>query len=264
MALDFKVELVGISDTGKTIAVRDVTGLYDPADNPGGWGTPNPEIGDIDFYLLSLSHFSLPDVYWQRQVRVATEPNDQLTPSVPDIANGNIVRMDSVKLGMSTDQKTFNDGVYDINVYAVLDYTITCTANNGATFLLPTNPIDVSMYDVVYVDGKLYDLDHSKDTAGGTVIYVVQELKMASGTMTISPGFRANVKTMKDLGLRTCIYNSTGNMYRVGCNKKCKQRMLDVAIDQWFAELAFEDEDYVAANELILSASKTCRKECGC
>lgn len=262
MALDFKVELVGISDTGKTIAVEDSTGAYNAVTNPGGWGSPNPEVGDIDLYLISLSHFSFKEIYWQRQVRAATEPNDQTQPGVNQIAVGATVNLDSIKLGMAETQNTFSDGVYDINIHAILDGVIGATGVAGQTFLLPSTSEDVSQYDVIYAGGMVYDIDQSKDTNGGTVIYVVQELQ--ANVATIQLGYKANVKALKDLGLRTCLTNSTGNLGGCGCGNKGKQKLLDIAIDQWFSELAYADGDYKTANELVISAGLTCRKECGC
>lgn len=262
MALDFKVELVGISDTGKTIAVEDSTGVYNAITNPGGWGSPNPEVGDIDLYLISLSHFSLKEIYWQRQVRAATEPNDQTQPGVNQIAGGATVNLDSVKLGIADTQNTFSDGVYDINVHAILADTIVAAGNSGENFLVPSVPTDVSEYDVVYVGGVVYDIDKSKDSNGNTVIYTVQELQ--ANVAAIQLGYKANVKALKDLGLRTCLTNSTGNLGGCGCGNKGKQKLLDIAIDQWFSELAYADGDYKTANELVISAGLTCRKECGC
>lgn len=262
MALDFKVELVGISDTGKTIAIRDSTGFYNAVTNPGGWGTPNPEIGDIDLYLISLSHFSLEEVYWQRQVRAATEPNDQTSPGVNQIAFGEPVNIDSIKLGIDDTQNTFSDGVYDINLHAILDAAITVVGNEGETFLVPGVPTDVSEYDVVYAGGVVYDIDKSKDTNGNTVIYLVQELQAA--VTSIQLGYKANIKALKDLGLRTCLTNSTGNLGGCGCGNKGREKLLDIAIDQWFSELAYAGGDYKTANDLVISAGMTCRKECGC
>lgn len=262
MALDFKAELVGISDTGKTMAVRDSTGFYNAVTNPGGWGAPNPEIGDIDLYLISLSHFSLEEVYWQRQVRAATEPNDQTTPGVNQIAGGIPVSMDSTKLGIDEVQSTFSDGVYDINLHAILEDSIAAVGNGGQNFLVPATPTDVSGYDVVYAGGVVYDIDKSKNTNGNTVIYLVQEL--LADVTTVQVGYKANVKALKDLGLRTCLANSTGNLGGCGCGSKGKRKLLDIAIDQWFSELAYADGDHKTANELVVSAGMTCRKECGC
>lgn len=257
-----KAELVGISDTGKTISVKDSTGLYNAVSNPGGWNGPNTQVGDIELYLISLSHFSLEEVYWQRQVRVATEPNDQTSPGVNQIAGGESINIDSIKLGIADTQNTFSDGVYDINLYAILDDAITVVGNEGETFLVPNVPTDVSEYDVVYVGGVVYDIDKSKPTNNNTVIYLVQELQAA--VTSVQLGYKANVKALKDLGLRTCLTNSTGNLGGCGCGNKGREKLLDIAIDQWFSELAYAGGDYKTANDLVISAGMTCRKECGC
>lgn len=257
-----KAELVGISDTGKTISIKDSTGVYNAVSNPGGWNGPNTQVGDIELYLISLSHFSLGEVYWQRQVRVATQPNDQIYPEVNQIAGGEPVNIDSIKLGIANTQTTFSDGVYDINLHAILDDSITADGNKGENFLVPSVPTDVSEYDVIYAGGVVYDIDKSKPTNNNTVIYLVQELQATVASVQV--GYKANVKVMKDLGLRTCLTNSTGNLGGCGCGSGGREKLLDIAIDQWFSELAFADGDYKTANDLVISAGMTCRKECGC
>lgn len=36
-----------VENNCKTLVIRDITGEYDANDNPGGYGAPNPEIGDV-------------------------------------------------------------------------------------------------------------------------------------------------------------------------------------------------------------------------
>src|SRR5690606_23085219 len=89
MPLEFKLSNPLVSDTAKTIYLTDETGAYDAVNNPGGYGSPNQEVGDIDFYVIELSHLSLKEVYVQTQGRVGTPPEVITTPPINTIANGN-------------------------------------------------------------------------------------------------------------------------------------------------------------------------------
>lgn len=47
MALQLKLNKVSLSSDGTTLIVQDVTGNYNVSTNPGGYGTPNPDIPNL-------------------------------------------------------------------------------------------------------------------------------------------------------------------------------------------------------------------------
>lgn len=53
MALNYKLAHGEFSDWSK-IKTLDITGVYDVTDNPGGFGTPNPAIGDVLELILTV------------------------------------------------------------------------------------------------------------------------------------------------------------------------------------------------------------------
>ena len=183
------------------------------------------------------------------------------TPEINVIAGGLSpipVNTYRTQIDASTDLKTFGDGVWNIDVSVVFDTDVAATGAEGAIYLIPTSPIDLSDYDVLYTGGKVYDIDQSKDTNHGTVVYIVQELEGAVTSFTY--GKKANLKVPVTNDLDTCLKRKA--IKSCGCGKG--KKVLDVWVDYLNSEMAFEDGDYVAANDLILGAGNTCKGGCGC
>lgn len=261
MALQFKIGTPVVSDTAKTVYVPDATGVHNAVTNPGGYGAPNEEIGDIDYYVIQLSHLSLKEVYTQTQGRVADVPKVFNTPGINEIASGQEsipVNTYRTQIDPNTALKTFGDGVYNIDVSVIFDEAIAATGAKGDTYLVvDSTSWDSSPYDVIYAGGKVYDIDKSKDNNGGTVVYVVQELQ--DNVNNLVYGYKANAKVPITNDLDTCIKRRA--IKGCGCGKS---KVLDVWVDYLNSEMAFEDEDYQAANALILGAGNTCKGGCGC
>jgi hypothetical protein len=55
MALVLVISKDSISQDGSTVKVVDSTGDYDVNDNPGGYGTPNPDRTDLALFIRSFS-----------------------------------------------------------------------------------------------------------------------------------------------------------------------------------------------------------------
>jgi hypothetical protein len=53
MALVINIVKSSINDEGTEMLLSDSTGSYEVSDNPGGYGTPNPERGDIALILVA-------------------------------------------------------------------------------------------------------------------------------------------------------------------------------------------------------------------
>lgn len=260
MPLEFKISNPLVSDTAKTIYLTDETGAYDAVNNPGGYGSPNQEVGDIDLYVIELSHLSLKEVYVQTQGRAGTPPEVIITPAINDIANGNAdiaLNTYRLKIDDSTELKTFGDGVYNIDVSVVFNDVYAGTGGAGNTYIVPAVPF-VGDFDVVYAGGVIYDIDKSKDTNLGTVIYLVQELQDDISSFRV--GYKDNVKLANDTSVKTCMTRKA--IKTCGCGKS--KRVIDVWVDYLNSQWAFDDEDYAAANDLILSAGATCKRDCGC
>lgn len=260
MPLEFKISNPLVSDTAKTIYLTDETGAYDAVNNPGGYGSPNQEVGDIDLYVIELSHLSLKEVYVQTQGRAGTPPEVITTPPINDIANSNAdiaLNTYRLKIDDSTELKTFGDGVYNIDVSVVFDDVYVGAGEAGNTYVVPTAPF-VGDFDVVYAGGVIYDIDKSKDNNLGTVVYLVQELR--SDVSSFRMGYKDNVKLANDTSVKTCMTRKA--IKTCGCGKS--KRVIDVWVDYLNSQWAFDDEDYAAANDLILSAGATCKRDCGC
>lgn len=53
MALILNIESEGVNAEGTLLNLQDNTGLYDASDNPGGYGTPNPNKNEVAIILLA-------------------------------------------------------------------------------------------------------------------------------------------------------------------------------------------------------------------
>ena len=85
----------------KLLYLYDTTGIYNSIDNPGGWGFPNPAVGDATFDVFDIQKVGDDTVY----VKVAY-------PSLPNVTN-TPVAISNTDLGLGIDSE-IPDGQYII------------------------------------------------------------------------------------------------------------------------------------------------------
>jgi len=266
MALQTKVSFVDIDKTGGIIRVKDTTGIYSVS-NPTGYGFPNTAVGDINKIIFSISQYSTTDIFKQTYVRVADilHPEYFITPTINQITSGTEIEITSISLGQTTIFIPFEDGVFDLNMYSVLTTAKTgVIAATGNPFITGTGLATYLQYDSVLVNEKTYDIDKTKDTNGGTILYLVEELQ--DTTNLFYPSYKANVKFITDVSTTTCLYNKVGKL-ATSCdcdNNDVVNTLFEIELLKWASQYAFDNGDFVKANELIVSAQRACNYNCGC
>lgn len=265
MALSPKVQFKSIDKAGGIIQVIDATGAYS-VDNPGGWGFPNASVGDMSKVILTLSQYTILNTYKQTYVRVADplHPEWLLSPTLNQIVAGADMTITAVTLGLSEFIVPFEDGVFDLNMYNVLTTGKTgILAIQGNPFINGTGLDTYLQYDSILVGDNLYDIDKTKSTVGGTILYLAQEL--LTNDTVFYPCYRSNTKFMTDSATTACLYNKVGKLASCGGDKKVRENLSDIDLYQWGAQYAFDNADYVGASNLITAAQKMCEaSNCGC
>lgn len=117
----------------KTIKFSETTGEYNASSNPGGWGTPNPEVGDVTSTVVS---FTLPSG------TISTFDSAELGvlnpfAAFPDDTGTLEVSLTMANFGGAA-TSAFEDGVYSITytVNGLVNGVDTYTATVTQTFFL--------------------------------------------------------------------------------------------------------------------------------
>lgn len=233
MALKVKTEYVGIDKNGSNITVRDSTGIYSP-NNLTGYGLPNIDVDDIIKFIFTLSSFSTEELY-------RLDITD-----VEDIVSGKEVLMNAEILAGELNTLQFEDGVYDLNEYVIVNDDLeVAQANEGDTFIILSNSVTqeyLYKFDTVLDDtGKIFTIDKSKPFSS-TMIYLTEELK--SDVESFNLGYRANAKFLITRGFDYAMANQV-------CKPCSKNTSVDILYHKVMAEMSMERGDYAAANKLI-------------
>lgn len=250
MALQLKPESVSIDKTGAIFYIKDATGVYS-ATNTGGYGFPNPEVGDIDRIIFTVSNFNSSDILSQTYVRVADplHPEWLTQPTINQITSGVTVELSSVTLTGSPFPLLFSDGVEDLNMYTVMNAVKSgIVAQIGNPYVEGSNLDTFLIYDSIYLGNKLYDIDKTKTTSGGTVLFLIQELQ-DNGTQ-FQPAYRGNVKFINDKNLIEKLYGAAADISK-SCDCKDIDNIMMMNLHRELAEISFEGEDYDSATTLL-------------
>lgn len=270
MALETKIEFVGVDSTGRVITVKDVTGLYNSTTNPTGYNTPNLNITDIDNILFTISEYDSDTVKKLRFVRVSdpNHPEYLLQPSINDIANGNEnVEFTSITLGITEPQnglKAFSDGVYDINMYTLFGQTAG-TGNRGDKIIFGSGFTSIyNDIDFIEINNNIYTIDKSIPV-DDSILTLVEELK--DDVNEFYQAYRANVKGMNSAASDCCGNEEAGKLAEKDCN--CNKDKFNTLFKLWMYKIAatidFNCDNYKRANDLLKASQKVCKSfKCKC
>lgn len=107
MALKIDFSYAQSSDL-KSLEIYDTTGIYNPTNNLGGWGNPNPEIGSVSSDEISIQNTDGSALYTLQMISV-----------LPNVINQPFV-IKNTDLGMSAAQQ-IPDGQYQLVRTTVAD-----------------------------------------------------------------------------------------------------------------------------------------------
>lgn len=110
MALELSIKFTRSNDQLSLVAT-DLTGVYDVTTNPGGYGSPNPAVGDFVSFDITVT---LPDP--TTLLPGGTPVVINAFPSLPSNSNGTFT-ITNVDLGLESGTKLI-DGVYQFDIIA--------------------------------------------------------------------------------------------------------------------------------------------------
>ena len=269
-----RIDINDIDKAGRVITVKDITGVYNANTNPGGYGGPNVTKSQIQGVVITLSHYDSDEVWQVRYVRVADplHPEYLTVPSVSEILNGAVVQLTSITLGIDEPTegiKSFNDGLLDLNYYP---YTalIPASGTAGQPFVTGSGLDAVYELPSVLIGDKVYTIDHSMDTNGGTVLYFIEDLE--EDTTALNPAYRANTKVFMNRLSQCVLTKMSAKLASILCGgcrggdcEQLKKKLLTIKHNRDAAVLDFYDEDYNGANKKLTYAAKLGNTlGCGC
>ena len=258
MALETKIEFLGTDLTGRILNIKDVS---------TGWGDVSKS--SIDRIFITLSKYNDNKIYkatWYRDPD-PNKPEQLSNPSVEDILNGETLGLNSYQFGVTTLEQglvPFNDGVYDINAYYIQeDSSDILVGTKGDIFLQGDDTDDiVNLYDSIIISGDIYEIDKTKPTNGGTLLYVDRPLKEDTDVVALS--FRSQVYALNisesSCALKTLVGKYTG---ACGCSSDCTDKYLKLLEDITASNIAFCQGDYHKSHILAECACERA-KSCGC
>lgn len=179
---------VELSASGKEITLKDATPSYAAGTTPVGANLilTNPFTGTVKESTITYDSTS--------------------TPTISQVTNGMAFKVNSVTLGDSTilqGLRTFKDGVLTFN-YFPYTAAVAGVGTKGNHYIIGTGFIDIlSNYEAIVVGKNVYNLDKSKPTNGGTVLYTVEEIQ--EDFTAFNPAYRSPLSVLIDSSVKSAI-----------------------------------------------------------
>lgn len=238
MAFSPVISFVSQDKSGRVIIIRDTTGTGSDGYSPTG--LPR------EFVLSQRFTFS----------RLDSDEIFELSFEGYDHTYGKDIRVDSSLFSENPDAAAyiFKDGVIDINMYNEVAGRTGVTIAAGTNFVYGGLFTSVKDKDAIIVNGTIYQIDRIDN--GDTVLYINGTFSEDATEFTAA--YRANTKAL----LRSVAFNRIALAYKniltQNTDQQCMYRVnLTDALGFYEASILFhEDQDYVTAQDLILSAGK--------
>jgi hypothetical protein len=237
MALILNITKDSISSDGATLKVVDSTGDYDATDNPGGYGTPNPDRSDLALFLRAFG----------KQI---AEDDVTLT-----IATYNPQTADEWDITLQT------DGWQQIKTYGLLLYNVNTNFSVGEL-----------VYNVA--TEEIFKILTKSGSGPYTYTYEVVEIDEIDED-GVSVAYEAVLNTLVIPELDKCLY-SANKKYLSEVDTTSKTVPCDddnfnqyLKIDSYLKAIAYDFAagNYTASQEMVEQAEKLCdcfTENCGC
>ena len=267
MPLELKLEILSVDKIGRIITVKDDTGVYDPVDNPGGYGTPNIETSDVQGLYFSISNYCSNKVYWFRAEREYMNIPNFIVMDIDSVMDGSEdVQLTTGMFGITPIDKgvaEFQDGVLDINYYVYLN-AVEVSGVKGAIYITGDDLPDYQTLDSILINGKMYSIDHNKPVGDGKTMFLTEPL--LDNADEAYPAYRVNQKVFMDkwsLRVMSAMSGKLAGSYCNGCGDTVAQKiLLTIKHNRDAALLDFIEEDYKGANSKLKYAQQLSYRLC--
>lgn len=244
MPLARSIKLISVSADGKIITIQETTGNYDASTNPGGYGTPNPDITDFQSMLIvglfingTTINMVLTD-YGTLQLYLAGDPNtlglnSLMSPGVNGVY-------------------PFIDGVLKLSSYAQLA-SATVSGVSGNAYITGTGltPFITAEY-VITPEYAIYQIDSGN--AGNTDSQIFLKTSITTDFIAATPAFYAACYAMVNAEFICKLTNAIAAMAAHGGDEDDRAAYLtDILVKKFAADFEFANKDYIAADFSIRS-----------
>ena len=175
-------------------------------------------------------------------------------PKTSEIGAGKTFKLNSQLLGVTdfySSYLTFKDGVQVC--YGADKEVLSVTGVKGNNYLIGTGlqPILESYDSVILPNNDVLQLDKSKPTNGGTVLYFLSDL--TQDVTSFNPAWRTTVKLKNDFRTKAVlckVVHILGSDYRSKIDEK-ENAVQKLIRNKMTADLAWEMEDYDLVDQLL-------------
>jgi len=253
MALTTKLTVVSTSKDGKTITVKDTTGLYDATTNPGGYGAPNPSIpglAKIEFYVESFGSTTLTH---------KTEITETTSPDIATTAGGADTPLIPGLFGENTPTARFEDGVLQVSMITLLSSR--AMTGTAGTKEVAANAL-ITLGTGLFLNGVYYYIDQTKVNTT-SLVYLTTPL--LSNVTAGQPFYLATTYAFSNAGAKCCIATQTGRLVEDSCSTEQEELLFRLFNYTLAAETAFSLKNYSKADDLAERVKEICNNlKCDC
>ena len=263
MALEIKVSVLSQSRDGRSVTIKDSTGLQSNGRTTGyGPSTITPE--SILAYHISASKMFGSVDYWLK-----IDGSEPLLPTPTQIAYGTPLRLttglfeEETERGVTEPSCIFNDGILDLNMYVETLGLTGLTIEKDTNYIIDSqNRLGPALEaDAVIVNGTIYEINKDPEyfDNGNQILYVNGEFSEDATSFNIL--YRANTKAL--LTAMSEHYHAYGSVQlRNNTDSPEWVKINTAASFREAAKLLFTAEvpDYYQANELVQSNFKLLKR----
>lgn len=262
MANEIKLTLVSTSKTGKSLVLKDTTGVYDVTTNPGGYGVPNPYTVQISAVGCILRHKLWNDPAWETLWLTG--------------ANYTALSAAGYTFGSESNATALADGVHQFKLLPIKTVSSGHTFTNGSkTVNCPTfDPNALGQAGLQYVIaanvsnqpvGDPIEIDWTGVNVLGTMT-LLTPWTGPTGTYTLWTSIEGDLKVLINKGAEACITGAIGKLSECTCDCSDAIRKLNqLLLWKFGADVQMDRKDYDGAHNMVVTINKLCSScNCGC
>lgn len=251
MGLEIKQAFLGQDKSGRSIDIKDATGL----ESQGvvtGYGSSNGTPESILAYHIVASRM-LDSISYYLKI----DGTNEYLPKPVNLGYGHTLTLTTnlfkktTSTGVMEPWGLFKDGVLDLSMYVEFIGQSGVVIQKGTNYITGGSFTRELKADAVIVDGKIYQIDKSMYSNGNTIIYVTGSFDVDATSFNIL--YRSNMKVL--------LQSITRNLHAYAC----KTMRDDIKSPEWnqintalsflrASEGFFKSEDYSEANGLTTSS----------